>query len=71
MKLIKHRTSTWEKIYDIKIYDPDGWRTDSQSMYKPIDEQEWLTRMTISTCMFGKNGIKNLKERENAKNNKN
>jgi hypothetical protein len=49
-KVVKHRPSTWEKITGIKIWDPDGWRKDGQSWYKPIDLDEWKVRQMQSTC---------------------
>ena len=58
---IKHRPTTWEKLYDLKVYDPDGWRRDGQSFYKPIDEVEWNSRMCESTCCFSKKAFEIMK----------
>lgn len=64
MKTVKHKPKTWEKIYDLVIYDPDGWRTDKKSMKAPICEDEWYNRMVMSTCIFGKNALTKIKEYE-------
>lgn len=46
---LKETPSSWEKIYKVKIIDPDGWRTDGQSFKKPITREEWEHRMNQST----------------------
>ena len=65
MKPIRHRPAKWEKIYDLKVWDIDGWRYDDKSFNAPIDEEDWFKRMTISTCQFGKTAFEKIKEAEN------
>lgn len=64
IKPIRHRPLTWAKIYDLTVYDIDGWRHDNKSFSAPIDEREWYNRMIVSTCIFGKTAFDKMKEAE-------
>ena len=41
----------WQKIKEVKIYDPDGWRTDKKPFDEPISEEEFERRAIDSTVM--------------------
>ena len=48
----------WQKIVDIKIYDPDGWRVDfdelkAKNFEQEIDEDEFMKRALNSTIQLG------------------
>lgn len=47
----KRYPSEWEEFTGIKILDPDGWRFDNRPWDVPIDEAEWVMRMSRSTVM--------------------
>jgi hypothetical protein len=51
MEIIRKRPVTWAKLRGIIIYDPDGWRSDKQSFYKPVTEDEFNRRMMLCTIM--------------------
>ena len=49
--------SDWERVSGIRILDPDGWRGDEdflEAWQTPIDKQEWLYRVSISTVDYSK-----------------
>jgi hypothetical protein len=74
----KKLISSWEIIYDIKIYDPDGWdRTDPYLFNRYYTREEFETGITFSTCITGEDSIEYcfgdlwsycLKEAENESN---
>lgn len=51
MKTERHLPKTWEKLDNIKIYDPDGWREDGKSFNSPLTREEWEHRKMRSTCI--------------------
>jgi len=47
---MKRRPEDWCRIHNVLILDPDGWRSvDSPSWDEPIDEEEFIERMSVST----------------------
>jgi hypothetical protein len=56
-KLIKN----WEKIFDIRIYDPDGWdRTDLYLFDRYYTKNEFEIASCYSTCEFGEESVNYL-----------
>ena len=49
MTEIKHPPIYWEKMDNIVVLDPDGWRYDEKSWYEPITRNEWIRRKNMST----------------------
>lgn len=57
---IKRTPEEWQKIKNLVVLDPDGWRHDNKDFNDPLTEEEWTYRQQRSTCMtkpnlFGKN----------------
>lgn len=53
----------WEKEFDIKIYDPDGFDRSDPHLYERLfSKQEFIDRSMYSTCIFGPTHTKKWKE---------
>jgi hypothetical protein len=56
---MKRRPEDWCRIHKVVILDPDGWRgVDSPSWDTPIDEDEFLERMSVSTICSSDKGLR-------------
>lgn len=57
---MKRRPEDWCRIYKVLILDPDGWRkVGSPSWDTPIDEEEFIDRMSVSTITaYGDNSFR-------------
>lgn len=54
------KPSEWEKLTEITILDPDGWREDNKSFEEPIEEEEFMRRMWNSTVTIPSHIMKKL-----------
>lgn len=55
----------WEQISGIRIMDADGWdrKNYDVSWNTPINEAEWIERMSRSTCGFYEEGRMYMKNK--------
>ena len=56
---MKRTPEEWSKIHDVFIFDPDGWRGKGDPSWDtPLDEDDFLRRMWVSTIGPRKNFVK-------------
>ena len=56
---MKRTPEEWSKIHDVFILDPDGWRGKGDPSWDtPLDEDDFLRRMWVSTIGPRKNFVK-------------
>jgi hypothetical protein len=50
----RHRPATWCKMFGTSVMDPDGWREDGTSFYKPLTKLDFIKRFQKSITRFPK-----------------
>lgn len=48
-KTEKHFPATWEKIYRLRVIDPDGWRDAGKGWGTLLTKKEWEKLISVST----------------------
>ncbi len=63
--MVKMTIPEWEKIYDVKIMDPDGFdRSNPNLMAELFTEDEFISGMLRSSIVGGKDFLNRVKERK-------
>lgn len=54
MTEVKRFPAEWERMDNIVVLDPDGWRHDNKLWCEPITRNEWIRRKNMSTIKYVK-----------------